>query len=64
MQWGVYLILEKLRTIAYRTLFKKVFVIQGKNTRIKLSAFQKALEIAKVNACSLWCNVLCLPLLG
>ncbi|XP_043225475.1 PCI domain-containing protein 2-like [Amphibalanus amphitrite] len=39
---GIYLILEKLRTITYRNLFKKVFLLTG-SVQIDISKFQAAL---------------------
>jgi len=39
---GIYLILEKLRTITYRNLFKKVYLLTG-SVQISIGRFQKAL---------------------
>lgn len=29
MQWGIYLLLEKLKLLAYRNLFKRVYVVES-----------------------------------
>eukprot|EP00041_Stephanoeca_diplocostata_P000710 m.16337 g.16337 ORF g.16337 m.16337 type:complete len:399 (-) comp10954_c0_seq2:2165-3361(-) len=42
VHWGIYMILEKLRFIAYRNLFKRVQAILG-TTQIKIEAFKIAL---------------------
>merc|ERR1719474_324225 len=44
IQWGIFLILEKLKIITYRNLFKKVFLLMG-NHQIPLEAFTTALKL-------------------
>ncbi|XP_059163667.1 PCI domain-containing protein 2-like isoform X2 [Physella acuta] len=46
---GIYLILEKLRIITYRNLFKKVYLINQKNHLIDMSAFTTALKMMEVD---------------
>jgi nuclear mRNA export protein PCID2/THP1 len=41
---GVYLVLEQTRMLVYRNLFRRVFVILDKNTRINLVHYQIALQ--------------------
>ncbi|KAL6042256.1 PCI domain-containing protein 2 [Balamuthia mandrillaris] len=43
IQKGIYLILEKLKFLTYRNLFKRVFMIRN-NTKLALSDFQTALS--------------------
>lgn len=45
--WGVFLILEKLRLITYRNLFRKVHAIMGMPTQLKLSVLQTALRLSE-----------------
>ena len=42
-KYGIYLILEKLKIIAYRNVFKRVILLSGKH-QIEISLFQKALN--------------------
>lgn len=42
-KFGIYLILEKLKTIAYRNVFKRVMLLTKKH-QIEISLFQKALN--------------------
>eukprot|EP00164_Ancoracysta_twista_P014506 GFYU01023654.1.p1 GENE.GFYU01023654.1~~GFYU01023654.1.p1 ORF type:complete len:411 (+),score=98.93 GFYU01023654.1:59-1291(+) len=46
---GVHLMLEKLKLLVYRNLFKKVFIINNKDTRLTVQAFQVALRVAQVD---------------
>lgn len=46
IQWGIYLVLEKLRFIAYRNLFKKVHLMLG-SPKILISSLQTALSFMK-----------------
>jgi hypothetical protein len=41
---GIYLILEKLKTVAMRNLFKKVWLLMGKCHQLDLKAFEDALK--------------------
>ncbi|KAF0731173.1 hypothetical protein Ae201684P_011673 [Aphanomyces euteiches] len=43
---GMYLLMQKLRLLVMRTLLKKVYLIQQKNAKLKLTDFQIALEFA------------------
>ncbi|GFS18982.1 PCI domain-containing protein 2-like [Elysia marginata] len=45
---GIYLILEKLKIITYRNLFKKVYLIKDKNHLIDISSFTVALRMMGV----------------
>ncbi|KAI8743698.1 PCI domain-containing protein 2 [Biomphalaria glabrata] len=45
---GIYLILEKLKIITYRNLFKKVYLIKEKNHLIDISSFTAALRMMEV----------------
>lgn len=45
---GIYLILEKLKIITYRNLFKKVYLINQKNHLIDISSFTVALRMMEV----------------
>lgn len=42
---GTYFAIEKAESIAIRQLFRKVFILLGKNTRIPIGTFKKALDI-------------------
>lgn len=44
IQHGVYLVLEYVRMIAYRNLFRRVYLLQGSNTKLLLQSFEAALE--------------------
>ncbi|KAJ1969884.1 COP9 signalosome (CSN) subunit [Dimargaris xerosporica] len=44
LRQGTYLALEQARNIAIRTLFKKVYLVQGKSTRLPFHQFQTALK--------------------
>lgn len=44
---GIYLILEKLKTVAYRNLFRKVFLIKN-NHQIDIAVFLQSLQWMKV----------------
>merc|ERR1711872_1029539 len=44
IKWGIFLILEKLKIITYRNLFKKVTLLMG-NHQIPLEAFTTALKL-------------------
>jgi len=44
---GIYLILEKLKTVAYRNLFRKVFLIKD-NHQIDIAVFLQSLQWMKV----------------
>lgn len=46
---GIYLILEKLKIITYRNLFKKVYLIGDKNHLIDISLFTAALRMMQVD---------------
>jgi len=46
---GIYLILEKLKIITYRNLFKKVYLIGEKNHLIDISSFTVALKMMNVD---------------
>lgn len=46
---GIYLILEKLKTITYRNLFKKVYQIGEKNHLIDIKSFTLALKMMNVD---------------
>lgn len=50
VQCGIYLILEKLRVIAYRNLFKKVYSILGGQSQIKLDALKVAMTLVRVSS--------------
>ncbi|KAH9514711.1 PCI domain-containing protein 2 [Bulinus truncatus] len=45
---GIYLILEKLKIITYRNLFKKVYLINQRNHLIDISLFTAALRMMEV----------------
>ncbi|KAJ1449528.1 hypothetical protein M885DRAFT_535179 [Pelagophyceae sp. CCMP2097] len=40
---GTYLLLEKVKLLVYRNLFKKIYLVQQKAAQLKLQLFQKAL---------------------
>ena len=42
---GVYIAVEQMRYIAYRNLFKRVWLAEGKNTKLDLSSFIIALNM-------------------
>ncbi|KAJ1983920.1 COP9 signalosome (CSN) subunit [Dimargaris verticillata] len=44
LRQGTYLALEQARNIAIRTLFKKVYLVLGKTTRLQFHQFQAALK--------------------
>ncbi|XP_019860303.1 PREDICTED: PCI domain-containing protein 2-like [Amphimedon queenslandica] len=44
---GIYLILEKLRTVALRNLFKKVWILLGRIHQLELKAFEDSLKLNK-----------------
>ncbi|KAJ3129529.1 COP9 signalosome (CSN) subunit [Nowakowskiella sp. JEL0407] len=46
IQRGVYLVIEKCRSLCVRVLFKKVWLILEKSSKIQMSVFQKALHMA------------------
>ncbi|EDQ90949.1 uncharacterized protein MONBRDRAFT_36294 [Monosiga brevicollis MX1] len=46
VQWGVFLVLEKVKLLAYRNLFKRVWQIMN-HTVIPLSSFLTAMQVAK-----------------
>ena len=39
---GTFLLLEKVKILVYRNLFKKIYLVQNKSTQLKLHLFQKA----------------------
>ncbi|KAH8096283.1 hypothetical protein JL720_3645 [Aureococcus anophagefferens] len=39
---GTFLLLEKVKILVYRNLFKKIYLVQGKATQLKLHLFQRA----------------------
>ena len=41
---GTYLLLEKVKALVYRNLFKKVYLVLNKRDKIKLDVFQSALS--------------------
>ncbi|KAI9594191.1 COP9 signalosome complex subunit 12 [Syncephalis fuscata] len=45
---GTYLTVERARYIAVRTLFRKVFVINGKDTKIPMEKFRIALRLVNI----------------
>jgi len=45
---GIYLILEKLKTLTYRNLFKKIWLIQQKQTKLPLDLFVTAVEWQRI----------------
>ncbi|RUS89997.1 hypothetical protein EGW08_002264 [Elysia chlorotica] len=45
---GIYLILEKLKILTYRNLFKKVYLIKDKNHLVDISSFTVALRMMGV----------------
>ena len=47
IKWGIFLILEKLRIITYRNLFKKVTLLMQSH-QISVEAFTTALKMMKV----------------
>ena len=47
IKWGIFLILEKLKIITYRNLFKKVTLLM-KSHQISVDAFTTALRLMKV----------------
>ena len=47
IKWGIFLILEKLKIITYRNLFKKVTMLM-KTHQISIDAFTAALKMMKV----------------
>ena len=47
IKWGIFLILEKLKIITYRNLFKKVTLLM-KSHQISVEAFTTALRLMKV----------------
>jgi len=47
IKWGIFLILEKLKIITYRTLFKKVTLLM-KSHQISVEAYTTALKMMKV----------------
>merc|ERR1712173_312406 len=47
IKWGIFLILEKLKIITYRNLFKKVTLLM-KTHQISIDAFTTALKMMKV----------------
>ena len=48
IKWGIFLILEKLKIITYRTLFKKVTLLM-KSHQISVEAYTTALKMMKVD---------------
>ena len=46
VHYGIYLIVEKLRTVTYRNLVKKIFLSLDSSTRLKLSMIQTGLAFA------------------
>merc|ERR1712059_148618 len=47
IKWGIFLILEKLKIITYRNLFKKVTLLV-KSHQVSINAFTTALRMMKV----------------
>ena len=45
---GMLIMMENLRIIAYRNLFKKTWIALGKTSRIKLAWFETAMNLRKV----------------
>lgn len=48
IQSGTYLVIEMARWVCFRTLFRKVWLLQDKTTRIAFSSCQVALKVAQV----------------
>lgn len=48
IRFGIYLILQKLKIISYRNLFKKVYVLLGGTHQLPLRAFEDALKFMRV----------------
>ncbi|KAK7091025.1 PCI domain-containing protein 2-like [Littorina saxatilis] len=46
---GIYLILEKLKTITYRNLFKKVYLVLGQKHHIPIHYFTAALRMMEID---------------
>ncbi|KAI8924299.1 hypothetical protein BC831DRAFT_311434 [Entophlyctis helioformis] len=46
---GTWLTVESLRPLVLRTLFRSIWVIQGKGTRIPFAVFQRGIEVAMGN---------------
>jgi len=42
---GIYLIVERLKLLLYRNLFKKTYIILGKNSKMPVNTFQTALKV-------------------
>jgi hypothetical protein len=40
IKMGIYLVLEQMKNIVYRSLFKRIYNIQGGNTRLNLVTFE------------------------
>ena len=47
IKWGIFLILEKLKMITYRNLFKRVTLVL-KNHQISIQSFTAALKLMEV----------------
>ena len=41
---GTFLLLEQSKILVYRNLFKKVFLVSGSQTQLKLHLFERALQ--------------------
>ena len=44
IKMGIYLVLEQMKNIVYRSLFKRVYNISGCNTRLNLNTFEIAMK--------------------
>ena len=44
MKKGTFLLLEQSKILVYRNLFKKVFLVNEKQTQVKLQLFERALQ--------------------